>query len=228
VDLELEVPAEIPVMTLSGAVLFPQVMMPLHIFEPRYRAMLADVLEGQRVFAVAHLNEVAARDPSRNEPPHEIATVGIVRASHQNPDGTSNLVLQGLVRVRILSILQETPYRRVEVQALPSAPASMLALTARRLRRQIFSLLRRRRDLGAGLPEQVEEFLRTVTDPETFIDLAAYSLLGDGRLQQELLEILDVESRYQRFITHLIFANEALKTRRRLQGTLPDDRIPWN
>jgi Lon protease-like protein len=228
VDLELEVPSSVPVMTLTGAVLFPQVMMPLHIFEPRYRQMLADVLDGQRVFAVARLDEGAACDPSRDEPPHEIATVGIVRASHQNPDGTSDLVLQGLVRVRILSIVQETPYRRVSVQPLPPVPGTIGAMVVRRLRRQIFALLRRRRDLGAGLPEQVEDFLRTVTDPETFIDLAAYSLLGDGHLQQQLLETLEVEARYHRFITHLIFANESLKTRRQLQGSLPDDRIPWN
>lgn len=215
-------------MTLSGAVLFPQVMMPLHIFEPRYRQMLADVLEGTRLFAVAHLNEVAARDPSRQEPPHEIATVGIVRASHQHADGTSNLVLQGLVRVRILSIHQEEPYRIVEIQALPPVPSDLTPKTAQRLQRQVFGLLKSRRALGAGLPDQVEEFLRSVGDPEVFIDLAAYSLLGDGRLQQELLETAGVEERYQRFIAHLIFANEALKTRHKLQGKLPDDRIPWN
>ena len=54
---EIEIPSEVPVMTMSQTVLFPQAMMPLFIFEPRYREMLQDVLEENRIFAVAALDE---------------------------------------------------------------------------------------------------------------------------------------------------------------------------
>ena len=54
---EIEIPKNIPIMTLPEAVLFPQVIMPLHIFEERYRKMLLDVLDGPRVFGIATLKQ---------------------------------------------------------------------------------------------------------------------------------------------------------------------------
>ena len=60
---EIEIPREVPVMTMNGTVLFPHAMMPLYIFEDRYRAMLRAVLESDRVFAVAALDTRPEADP---------------------------------------------------------------------------------------------------------------------------------------------------------------------
>ena len=95
-------------MTLSQTVLFPQAMMPLFIFEPRYREMLSHVLMQDRIFAVAALDE-AKDDAEVFETPCSIASVGVVRACKQNPDGTSNLILQGLARIEFERIVCEEP-----------------------------------------------------------------------------------------------------------------------
>ena len=55
-DMEIKLPDEVPLMTLPNTAFFPQALMPLHIFEPRYRHMLRDVLGSNRLFAVAGLN----------------------------------------------------------------------------------------------------------------------------------------------------------------------------
>jgi Lon protease-like protein len=85
-------PAEVPVMTLNGAILFPQAMLPLYIFEPRYRKMLQDALESHRMVAIAMQKPNTSR-----ESPAQVAGLGLIRAAVKNPDGTSHLILQGLV-----------------------------------------------------------------------------------------------------------------------------------
>ena len=76
----LHVPDTVPVMTLPDTVFFPQALLPLHIFEPRYRHMLRDVLARDRVFAVARLDPTLAAKPGAVEPANPIACVGIIRA----------------------------------------------------------------------------------------------------------------------------------------------------
>src|SRR5882757_5542155 len=112
-EMEITLPDEVPLMTLPDVAFFPQALMPLHIFEPRYREMLRDVLSTNRLFAVAGLN--ARDDTGRFEPLYRVATIGIVRACQGNEDGTSNLLLQGLARVEVKGIVREHPYRSVRI-----------------------------------------------------------------------------------------------------------------
>src|SRR6266513_1489269 len=90
----MELPREVPVMTLPNAILFPQAMLPLYIFEPRYQRMLIDALGTHRMFSIA------MQKPGRTrETPCNVAGLGLIRASVARKDGTSNLVLQGIARV---------------------------------------------------------------------------------------------------------------------------------
>ena len=80
-EMEITLPDEVPVMTLPNMTFFPQALLPLHIFEPRYRNMLRDVLATNRLFAVTGLNPKLADQAGQFEPPHRIASVGIVRVA---------------------------------------------------------------------------------------------------------------------------------------------------
>src|ERR1700709_2421789 len=108
-EMEITLPEEVPVMTLPNVTFFPQALMPLHIFEPRYRQMLKEVLATNRLFAVTCLDQARLEEPGEFEPPHRVASVGIVRACQKNDNGTSNLLLQGLCRVEVLEILTNKP-----------------------------------------------------------------------------------------------------------------------
>jgi len=225
-EMEITLPEEVPVMTLAQATLFPQALMPLHIFEPRYRAMLRDVLAGDRLFAVVGLDERRA-EAGDFEPPHRVAAVGIVRACQRNPDGTSNLLLQGLCRAEVLAISQDEPYRRIQIRALASeAGATPEANEA--LRRELSRLIGVKLRLAGKGEGEMASFLKTVDDPEAFVDIAAASLCDDADLRQRLLEILDVNRRLSLLGSILRREIEALRLRRRLQGNLPDDRIEQN
>lgn len=226
-EMEITLPDEVPVMTLPNTAFFPQALMPLHIFEPRYRHMLRDVLASNRLFAVAGLDLDRATDAGQFEPPHRIASVGIIRACQKNENGTSNLLLQGICRVEIVNIVRDEPYRRIRVRALASQPGAT-ADENQHLRQELARLLSLKTRLAAVGPNEMASFLKTIEDPEAFVDIAAFSLCEDAPLKQKLLETLNVRRRLELFGERLRVEIDGLKLRRKLQGRLPDDHISHN
>ncbi len=226
-EVEIQVPDEVPVMTLPELAFFPQALLPLRIFEPRYRQMLQDVLEGNRLFAVACLDsDAAAVDPER-EPPHRVACIGLIRACQGNDDGTSNLLLQGLCRVSIEAIVGEEPYRRIRVKALSSEPGAEPGENAR-LRTELTRLIKLKLKLSPGGIEGMGELLRSVEDPEIFSDIAAFNLCQSAPVKQRLLETLDVNRRLVLLLQVLRTEIDAALLNLKLQGGLPDDHISQN
>lgn len=226
-EMEITLPDEVPVMTLPNTAFFPQALMPLHIFEPRYRQMLRDVLATNRLFAVAGLDLMRVDEPGQFEPPHRIASVGIIRACQKNDNGTSNLLLQGLCRVEIQGIVRDEPYRRIRIRALASQ-AGATETENQSLRQELSRLLALKLKLAASGSREMTAFLKTVEDPEAFVDIAAFSLCEDAALKQKLLETLDVHHRLELFSRQIKLDIDTLKLRRKLQGRLPDDHIAHN
>jgi Lon protease-like protein len=223
----LQVPTTVPVMTLPNTVFFPQALLPLHVFEPRYREMLQDVLEGDRIFAVARIDDARLNEPGAFEPLHRIASVGVIRACQDAEDGTSNLLLQGLCRVEVQEIVQEQPYRRIHVRPLVSTPGgNHTQLEIERL--QVLRLIALRRRLGTPHPKGMNQFLESIEDFDTFADIAVFNLCEDDTLKQRLLEELDTRRRLQLFVAQLKREVEDQRLRRKLQGGLEDDDILKN
>src|SRR5437870_4727549 len=121
-DTLISLPKAVPVMPLPGATLFPHALLPLHIFEPRYRAMLSHALTHDRMFCVALLKTQRA-EWRRTSDFSQTATVGLVRACVGRGDGTSDLILQGLKRVRFTGFEQAQPFPIAEIELLESPGA---------------------------------------------------------------------------------------------------------
>jgi Lon protease-like protein len=224
-EVEIQVPDEVPVMTLPNLAFFPQALLPLHIFEPRYRQMLRDVLESNRIFAVACLDAAAA--DAEFEPPHRVACIGLVRACQKNDNGTSNLLLQGLCRVAIESIVGEEPYRRIRIRALTSAPGADPGENAR-LRLELSRLIKLKLKLSPGGAEGMTDLLKLVEDPEIFADIAAFNLCDDVPVKQKLLETLDVNQRLLLLLKVVRSEIDSAILHLKLQGGLSDDKISLN
>ncbi len=237
-DHDIEIPKQVPVMTLPNTVLFPQAILPLYIFEPRYRQMLSDVLDSHRIFVVAGLNQqlldvspeqelkAAGGKPEDDyfEPPYEMATAGVIRACHENEDGTSNLIIQGLVRVKFESIVTETPYRMADINPQYSEIANP-SINLDQEREILLELLKGKQGLGGGAQKEIFGFLEKIHDPDIFIDLAAFSLAGTTQEKQNLLETLDTDRRYATFKQLLNQEIDQLKLYKQLRGDLKDDDI---
>ena len=213
-------------MTLPDAVLFPHALLPLHIFEPRYQAMLADVLGGRRVFVVARLDPEAAAIPGQ-ETSHRVASAGIIRACQRNADGTSDLLLQGFCRVEILDLLRTAPYPCIAVRPLlPVAGGTMAELRA--LRDRAARLFELKRQLGLPLPADMLQLVQGIEDPDAYADLSAFALCEGSAFKQRLLETLATKPRLLAIARQLRADVGIVRIQERLQGTLPDDRIAGN
>ena len=112
----------LPLFPLPNVVLFPNVFLPLHIFEPRYRAMMADALAGDRMIGMVLLRPGWERDYEGRPPVFAIGCSGVITHVEQLPDGRYNLVLRGLDRFRIVHEDDELSYRRAIVEAAPERP----------------------------------------------------------------------------------------------------------
>jgi Lon protease-like protein len=206
----MKLPAAIAVMPLPDLVLFPKATLPLHIFEPRYRQMLVDVLRTHRLLVVA------MRQPGESrERPAQIAGVGMIRASVRNRDGTSNLMLQGIARVELGRAIQCKPYRIHRIHELCDAqpePSAELNALADRVRELIIERFQKAvaatplpaLQQAAGGPGGFPGYLRKLKEPGTIADIAACSLLRDPLQRQALLETLDVKLRLRRLIHFLL------------------------
>ena len=214
-------------MTLPDAVLFPHVVMPLLIFEPRYRKMLSDVLNSHCLFAVAGLDKQAAESEPSAEPLYRTASVGVVRACHGNKDGTSKLFLQGLCRIQIDRIVQDNPYRLIAITPIQNryrAPDQDLDPYQRKLS----ELLAELGGLGNDLSLHLMKSLEMVKDPEAFIDLAAYSLPIDPIDKQRILETLDTKARYQFLISKIEEEIEGIRAKKNIEDLLEGNDQPQN
>ena len=214
-------------MTLPNVAFFPQALLPLEIFEPRYRHMLRDVLATNRIFAVAGLDLGAAAMDDGFEPPHRIACLGLIRACQKNVDGTSSLLLQGLCRVSIESIVGDAPYRRIRIRTLTSEPGADASENAR-LRSELAKLIRLRLKLSPGGAEGMTDLLKTIEDPEIFADIAAFNLCKNAMLKQKLLETLDVNRRLGLLMKVLRSEVDAAILQLKLMGGPSDDQVRRN
>lgn len=199
----MKIPAHIPAMTLRGVVLFPEAMLPLRIFEDRYKKMLSDVLDNNRMFAVVAQREKGVTDDLSDEPPFEIATVGLVRVSKQNTDGTSFVMLQGVSRIRIRSIVQESPYRLLDTETFET----IIEQGKPTLRNKIYDALVQNKKLGGEVTNETLEFLSVVEDDTTFIDLVAFTLCKSTIRKQAMLGVQRLHKRAEMIFDDLIKEN---------------------
>ena len=120
------IPDCIPVFPLPNVVFFPKTYLHLHIFEPRYRAMVEDVATIGGCIGMALLSEGWQHDYEGNPPVYEIGCVGRMISTQALPDGRSNIVLQGLQRYRILEEDHQRPYRQARISLEPYKAAESL------------------------------------------------------------------------------------------------------
>lgn len=203
---DFSIPNRIPTMTLRGVVLFPKAMMPLRIFEERYKKMLAERLEGDRIFAVVGERENVTQEEEHLELPYGVATAGLIRVSKENADGTSFVLLQGLSRVKIVSIDQEIPFRIINVEPIET----IVDDSSTGLREKIIYQLERNLSLGGDVTKEMLDFLTPIEDNTSFVDLAAYSLCKQTLRKQALLEVQNLGKRAQMLIDDLIWENDRL------------------
>jgi Lon protease-like protein len=199
-DQPISLPDRVPVMPLPGVLLFPHALLPLHIFEPRYQIMLELALRQHRMFSVALLKPERGQWNSTDDF-FQVAGVGLIRACVGRGDGTSNLILQGLKRVRFAHFDQSVPFPIARIEPLESQ--SMASVETDALGTKVLELYARLKDQGRQLPDKVDQYLSRLGDMEMLADLMAATFINDPLRRQQLLEQLSVNQRLRLVIQYL-------------------------
>jgi Lon protease-like protein len=129
-------PDTIPIFPLEDVMLFPDMSVPLHIYEPRYKAMVADALKGNRIIGMVLLRPGYEKDYERSPSVFPIGCAGVINEVQELPDGEYNIVVGALTKYRITREEASRPYRVAHVTAIAeaSSEADRPTLHARRLR----------------------------------------------------------------------------------------------
>jgi Lon protease-like protein len=184
---EAETITRLSIFPLAGALLFPGMHLPLHIFEPRYRAMISDALSRDRRIGMIQPRPEA----SRGEPDlFTIGCVGRIAEVEALDDGRYNIVLEGLALFRIRRELEvSTLFRQVEAELLPVRPDETLSLA----RRASLEMESRRFADAQGYAVDWEAVSRL--DDESLVNGIAQIAPFDSAAKQALLETPDIETR---------------------------------
>jgi Lon protease-like protein len=215
---------EVSLFPLPNLVLFPHVVQPLHVFEPRYRQMVNDSLAGDRLLAMALLCQNGERIPGTLPRIHPVICIGRIFREENLPDGRFNLLLHGVSRARIINELPSGGklYRRAGVELLDDVPAAS---------KEIEDTLR------AGLLQQVDTWFGSQPEARSQIrklfkselplgslcDILAFALPLDAEVKQELLELVDIEERGQLLLTSLRENRESHADESRPKRKFPPD-----
>ncbi len=188
----IHIPDRCGVMLLPDCSLFPHGGLPLRIFEPRYREMLKDALEGDCFFAVTRLTGDEAAGPESCAA--SVGTIGLIRACRQQEDGTSQLLLHGVLRVRFLEWHLEDAYPCATIEPVGSVfePEDQAEAAMKTLRGAV-------EDAVSALPQEVQQgvfdLMNRADEPGLLTDIVCQQFVHEADLRQQLLEMEDIGAR---------------------------------
>jgi uncharacterized protein len=193
-ELETRDLAELSIFPLPQVTLFPGAVLPLHVFESRYRELVRAALAGSRLIAMARLKPGFEGDYEGRPPVCDVCGVGVIESCSERPDGRFDLALRGLSRIRIA---QELPPVRAfrQVQALRLVDLTPQPALVAAWQAKLGALWRR---LAPHLPEPVRDMralTRGANDAAAYSDRLAAALVADPKASQELLEETDPAER---------------------------------
>ena len=176
-------PPTIPIFPLPNAVLFPNVFMPLHIFEPRYRAMVADALAGDRIIGMVLLKPGFEADYEGRPPVYLVGCAGVITHSEPLADGRYNIVLRGIEKFRITGEDSSRSYRLAQIDPVPETMTEAERPVLKQVRQRLEALLVAAIERGGAGPR----FPPAVGDEDLVNALAQYLAL-EPLERQALLE----------------------------------------
>ena len=196
-------PPTIPIFPLPNVVLFPNVFLPLHIFEPRYRAMVSDALASDRIIGMVLLQPGFEADYEGRPPVYPVGCAGVITHSEPLADGRFNIVLRGLEKFRMTGEDASRPYRLAHVDALPEvdradsdcATSSSIASGWKRCSRRPSSIAAPSRDSRPAIPD--EDLVNALAQYLALEPIERQALLEcDGILSRcrALIELLEMKT----------------------------------
>jgi Lon protease-like protein len=195
-------PPTIPIFPLPNAVLFPNVCLPLHIFESRYRAMVRDALASDRIIGMVLLQPGYEANYEGRPQVYPVGCAGVITHSEPLPDGRFNIMLRGLEKFRMVGEDASRPYRLAHIEAVPEVLSTAERTAIGQHRPRLETLLaaatehrRGERRLPSSVPDQ--DLVNALAQYAAFEPIERQALLEcEGVLSRclALIELLEMKS----------------------------------
>jgi Lon protease-like protein len=193
-------PERLPIFPLPNVLLFPNMVLPLHIFEERYKRMVNDCLQGDRLLGLFLLRRGWEEEGARPTP-YEVGGMGRITRAVRYPNGSMDILLSGLARVRILRYVQEKPYLIAEVEMWPDEPDDSEGVEA--LTRRMVGLFERYVRAKAGDGHELLRGLKLLASPIDLLHFIVTNMPLDVHDKQEIMNLRPIDERITMMITLL-------------------------
>lgn len=192
------IPTILPIFPLPNIVLFPHTFMPLHIFEPRYREMLNDIVPSHGTFVITQIKDPSSSDGNSNSNYYPIGCmVRIVRADPL-PDGRWNILVQGMALININESLDGKLYRQAHITLRTFQDEKGLSPEQRETLQNLFIDYVIQSDSEEQTKSEIQELLDSDLGDEVLLNTIAMSMEIDPVERQFLLEARSVQDLYDR------------------------------
>jgi ATP-dependent Lon protease len=216
-NVEGAVPSRLPVLPLKSTVVFPRIFIPLSVGRKRSLQLLEDLAGVERHIAVATQIDESAEEVGFKDIHHVGA---MVRVQHllKLPDGTVQLAVLGLRRIRLVEALQEDPYLECAVEMMPESTEGILSLEREALMRRAISSFQQLVTLAPHLPAELSSAAGAIDDPLHLAYYIANHIRLTTEQRQEILELGSAKEKLERLLGHMSHELEVLELGRKIQS----------
>ncbi|HEX8732356.1 MAG TPA: LON peptidase substrate-binding domain-containing protein, partial [Ktedonobacterales bacterium] len=220
IEPEVEIPDELLVLPLRETVVYPFAVVPLAIGKERSLRLIDEVMRGSRLMALVAQKESEVEEAGPDDC-YRVGVIARIARMLRLPDGTMNVIVQGLDRVAITEFTESEPLLRARVRRSPETLEDGVEIEART--RTAIDLFQRLVNLVQYLPDQLAMAVMNFEDPRQVVYLIAGNAQMDLELRQELLEIDSVRDKLDRVTAFLARELEVLELGKKIQSEAQEE-----
>jgi ATP-dependent Lon protease len=217
---QMTIPSVLPILPIRNVVVFPGTVMPLNVGRPKSKALLDEVMPGNKMIGVVTQKNDQAEDPGYPD----LNTVGVVATIlklFKLPDGNQSIIVHGLMRFRLLELTQTEPFLTGRIQIIEDVGETNPEMDA--LVGSVRQQANRVIELSPNTPDEAAQVLNSITTPSALADFLAANLQADPAEKQRMLEELDVEKRLRMVASHLANQLDRLELQSRIQAQVREN-----
>jgi ATP-dependent Lon protease len=216
----LTVPNSLPILPIRNIVVFPGTVMPLNVGRPKSKALLDDVMPGEKLIGVVTQRNPEVEDPQMQDL-NPVGVVCMILKLFKLPDGNQSIIVHGLTRFRLKSLDRTEPFAVGQIEVLEDHVTEGPSLDA--LVNSVRTQANRVIELSPNTPDEAAQVLNSINNPAALADFLAANLQADTNDKQMLLEELDVEKRLRMIASRIATQLDVLELQSKIQSQVKEN-----
>jgi ATP-dependent Lon protease len=218
---QVTIPSTLPILPIRNVVVFPGTVMPLNVGRPKSKALLDEVMPGEKMIGVVAQRVGDAEEPAYTDL-HTVGVAATILKLFKLPDGNQSIIVHGLTRFRLLELAQTEPFLQGRIEVLEDAPEPTgpeIEALVSSIRQQANRVI----ELSPNTPDEAAQVLNSITNASALADFLAANLQADAGEKQRMLEELEVEKRLRMVAGHLANQLDRLELQNRIQSQVREN-----